>query len=106
MRCTAFVAGIFFAVQASFLFAAQATGTISGSVITAAGTPRPLRVTIDHRVCGNEVADESIVRDASGNLANAVVVVTGVTASSGPSEPTVLNERCRFVPRVQVGRPR
>ena len=37
-----------------------------------------MRVTIDQKVCGNELPDEAIVVDAQGRLANAVVILTGV----------------------------
>ena len=38
----------------------------------------PVRVTIDQKICGNELPDEAIVVDAQGHLANAVVILTGV----------------------------
>jgi hypothetical protein len=64
----------------------------------------PVRVTIDQRVCGNELPDESIVVDAQGHLANAVVILAGVKRAAA-AETLVINEKCRFAPRVQVVRP-
>jgi hypothetical protein len=64
----------------------------------------PVRVTIDQKVCGNELPDEAIVVDAQGRLANSVVSVVGLKASV-PSEAVVMNEKCRFAPRVQLARP-
>jgi hypothetical protein len=84
--------------------AAQSTGTITGVVTTSARAPRPIRVTIDQRVCGATLPDQSVVVDGSGRLKNAVVVLTGVKGGPLP-EPTITNEKCAFVPRVQVTRP-
>ena len=84
---------------------AQATGTITGVVKTQAVGARPIRVTMDQRVCGNELPDEAVVVDATGHLANAVVTVTGVNGGTAPASPGIMNEKCRFSPRVQVVRP-
>lgn len=80
-------------------------GTITGVVTTAATAPRPLRVTLDSKVCGTELPDESIVVGAGGVLANAVVTLTGVKATSPYPDPQVTNDKCRFLPRVQLARP-
>ena len=63
----------------------------------------PLRATIDPEVCGS-VPDESVVVDAAGHVANAVVTVAGVRAAA-PAEVVLTNERCRFTPRVSLLRP-
>ncbi|MGE0042223.1 MAG: carboxypeptidase regulatory-like domain-containing protein [Vicinamibacterales bacterium] len=84
--------------------AAQSTGTITGVITTSARAPRPIRVTIDQRVCGATLPDQSIVVDGAGHVKNAVVVLTGVKGGALP-EPTITNEKCAFVPRVQVTRP-
>lgn len=84
------------------LAAAQATGSISGVVTTSAARPRPIRVTFDQKVCGAELPDQSILVNAAGRLANAVVTVVGVKARSLPREISVRNEKCAFTPRVQV----
>ena len=57
-------------------------GTITGVVTTAAAAPRPLRVTMDMKVCGTQLPDESIVVGAGGLLANAVVSLTGVKVTT------------------------
>ena len=80
------------------------TGSITGTITTAAKGMAPLRVTIDQKICGNELPDEAIVVDAQGHLANAVVVLTGVKRASA-AESLVTNEKCRFGPRVQIVRP-
>lgn len=80
-------------------------GTITGVVTTAAAAPRPLRVTMDTKVCGSELPDESIVLGAGGVLANAVISLTGVKVTTPYPEPSVTNEKCRFLPRVQLARP-
>jgi hypothetical protein len=82
-----------------------ASGAIAGIVTTRAAAPGPLRVTLDPEVCGTSLPDESIVRDDAGHLANVVVSVVGVT-SAPPAEVLVANERCRFVPRVSLLRPK
>jgi hypothetical protein len=79
----------------------QTNASITGTVTTAAKGVPPVRVTIDQKVCGDQLPDESIVVDAQGRLANAVVVVTGLQRAA-PAEPLVMNEKCRFAPRVQL----
>ncbi len=81
------------------------TGAITGVITTAATAPRPLRVTMDMKVCGTQLPDESIVVGAGGVLANAVVTLTGVKVTTPYPEPSVVNEKCRFLPRVQLARP-
>jgi hypothetical protein len=76
-------------------------GTITGTITTTAKGVAPVRVTIDQKVCGDQLPDEAIVVDPQGRLANAVVVVTGLTRQHS-AEPLVVNEKCRFMPRVQL----
>jgi hypothetical protein len=87
----------------SFAFAQG--GTITGVITTAVAAPRPLRVTMDMKVCGTQLPDESIVVGAGGLLVNAVVSLTGVKVTTPYPEPSVVNEKCRFLPRVQIARP-
>lgn len=84
--------------------AAAQTGSISGTISTAAKGASPIRVTIDQKVCGNELADEAIVVDPQGHLANAVISVAGLKRLPS-AEPSVTNEKCRFGPRVQLAKP-
>ncbi len=86
-------------LMATSASAQSVTGTIT---TTAKGFP-PVRVTIDQKVCGNELPDEAIIVDAKGRLANAVVTLTGLKRSA--PDAVVSNERCRFTPRVQLARP-
>ena len=88
---------------ASFAEARQG-GSITGTITTSAKGVAPVRVTIDQKVCGNELPDEAIVVDAQGHLANAVVILTGVKRAAA-GETVVMNEKCRFGPRVQLARP-
>lgn len=81
--------------------AAAQTGSVTGTVTTTAKGVPPVRVTIDQKVCGNELPDEAIVVDGQGRLANAVVILTGVKRAA-PAEAAVINEKCRFAPRVQL----
>lgn len=85
---------------AAFAQAGRVTGTITS---TAKGLA-PVRVTIDQKICGNELPDAAIVVDAQGHLANAVVILTGVKGAAA-AETTVTNDKCAFAPRVQVVRP-
>ena len=78
--------------------------SITGTITTSARNPAPVRVTIDQKVCGSELPDEAIVADAQGHLANAVVILTGVKRPAA-ADPIVVNEKCRFAPRVQLSRP-
>ncbi len=81
---------------------AQGMGAIHGVVTTKARAARPIRVTFDQKVCGTEVPDPSIAVDAAGHLANAVVTLTGVKARAPSRVVSVVNDKCTFVPRVQV----
>jgi len=105
LRHGALAAGLFVAMITPGSLDAQGAGTITGTVTTTAGALAPLRVTFDQKVCGNELPDEAVVRAPSGALANAVVTLVAVKAKSAAAAPTILNEKCRFVPRVQVARP-
>lgn len=86
---------------------AQAGGGIAGTVTVSAGakTLPAIRVTIDQKVCGQELPDEAVVTDAQGHLANAVVILTGLKARASAPDPLVVNEKCHFTPRVQLVRP-
>lgn len=92
------------ALLASAAPAAAQTGTITGTITTAAKSAPPLRVTVDQKVCGNELPDEAIVADAQGRLANAVVTLVGVKRTPAAGN-TITNEKCRFTPRVQLAAP-
>jgi hypothetical protein len=85
--------------------AAAQTGSITGVVTATAKALAPVRVTIDQKVCGNELPDQAIVMDPQGHLAFAVVTLAGVKAKAGAAETMVTNEKCAFGPRVQVARP-
>ena len=81
----------------------QATGSIAGRVaVTDPPAPRMVAVTTDQAVCGTEVEDQAVVVDDSGGLANAVVLGAGVPWSERPSDASIDNAGCYFVPRVQV----
>ena len=77
--------------------------SITGTITTKAKGSAPVRVTIDQKVCGNELPDEAIAVDAQGHLANAVVILTGLKRAA--ADAVVTNEKCRFAPRVQLARP-
>jgi plastocyanin len=78
-------------------------GTITGVITTKIPGAAPLRATIDPEVCG-AVPNEEVVVDAGGHVANAVVTVTGARVPA-PAEVVLVNERCRFTPRVNLIRP-
>jgi hypothetical protein len=84
---------------------ALAQGTVTGTITTAAKATPSVRVTIDQKICGNELADEAIVVDGQGRLANAVVVLNGLKRPNA-ADAAVVNEKCRFAPRVQLARPK
>ena len=79
-------------------------GSIVGVVTTRETQRASIRASIDAAVCGPSVPDESILIDRDGGLANVVVTVAGLVANP-PSETVLVNERCRFVPRVALLRP-
>jgi len=89
-------------------------GSITGTVTTTAKGLALVRVTIDQKVCGNELPDHAIVVDGQGRLANAVVVLTGVKPFDSQAlaqgkrlatDVTIVNDKCAFAPRVQIVRP-
>ena len=90
---------------ASFGGTSSQEGTITGTVSTAVKGVAPVRVTIDQKVCGDELPDEAIVVDAQGRVANAVVILSGVKRAAA-ADATVMNEKCRFAPRVQLIAPK
>jgi len=104
LRHAALAAGLFVALVGPNALDAQGSGSIAGTVTTTASGPKAVRVTIDQKVCGNEIADESLVVNGSGGVANAVMTLSGVKAAT-PAASGVMNEKCRFSPRVQVVRP-
>jgi plastocyanin len=79
--------------------------SITGTITTTATGVAPVRVTIDQKVCGDQLPDEAIVVDAQGRLANAVVILTGVKRAAA-REVLVRNDQCRFTPRVQIVAPK
>lgn len=83
-------------------FQPKGGGSIQGVVTTTAKPLRYLRVTFDQKICGQELPDESIAAGSTGQLANVVVSLVGVKAASPAREISVVNDKCAFVPRVQV----
>lgn len=94
--------GILGTLASASLASAQ---SVTGIVTTTAKGVAPVRVTIDQKVCGDQLPDEAIVVDGQGRLANAVVILTGVKRAA-PREVLVTNEKCRFTPRVQIVAPK
>ena len=86
---------------------AQQNGVLSGQV-TVDEVPEQVMVAVDadQMVCGDEIEDQTTLVDPAGGVANAVVVVTGLEWGAEPPAPTIANEGCFFVPRVQVARTR
>ena len=81
----------------------QSGGTLTGRVtVEDAPEPRMLEVTTDQAVCGTEVEDQAVVVDASGGLANAVIIVAGAPWGDVVPAPVINNTGCYFVPRVQI----
>lgn len=86
--------------------AGQPTGTIRGRVtVSPVPPPAVLTVTTDQTTCGSTVPDDSLLVDAQGGLAHAVVTVRGVKSPAPAQGPVVTNRQCRFVPHVAVARP-
>lgn len=104
-RHAALAAAMFVVLVAPPPIGAQGSGTITGTITTSARALPALRVTIDQGVCGETLPDESIVVSGAGALANAVVTLAGVKARSAPAAVGIVNDKCRFAPRVQVAAP-
>ncbi len=85
----------------------QQGGTLTGRV-TVDVVPDTVMVEVDtdQAVCGDEIEDQATLVDASGGVANAVVLVPGLAWSEDPPAPAINNVGCFFVPRVQVARTR
>jgi hypothetical protein len=77
--------------------------SVTGTITTTAKGLAAVRVTIDQKVCGDELPDDAIIVDSKGRLANAVVTLIGVKRAA--AEAAVTNEKCHFAPRVQLARP-
>lgn len=93
------------APAAILLAALAAGGPITGVVhLASAPSARPaLTVTQDEDACGAEVPDESLVVDAQGGVANAVVFLEAppATGSRAAPAPVTLDQKgCRFTPHV------
>ncbi|HEX7487682.1 MAG TPA: carboxypeptidase regulatory-like domain-containing protein [Anaeromyxobacteraceae bacterium] len=91
-------------IAAAALLAAgpAAAGELAGTVRFegTAPVPAPLAVTKDGAVCGASQPDESLLVQGD-RLANVVVVVKGLPPAP-PSRVALGQERCRFLPHVQV----
>src|SRR6266571_5349755 len=91
-------------VAAAVLLAAgpAVAGELFGTVRFEGAAPAalPLPVTKDGPVCGSAQPDESLLLQGD-RLANVVVVVKGALPQP-PSRVTLGQERCRFLPHVQV----
>ncbi|MCC7418610.1 MAG: hypothetical protein IT176_15855 [Acidobacteria bacterium] len=85
--------------------AGQSGGSITGIVrIDSSGSLPPLETTVDRKVCGDAIPDESLLV-SGGGLANAVVTVAGVKAPAAQGgAPMLVNKGCRFVPHVQIAK--
>ena len=78
--------------------AGDVTGTVT---FTGAPPARPaLPVTKDGSVCGDGVPDESLLV-ANGRLVNVVVTVKGAPPAA-PTQATLDQQRCRYLPHVQT----
>jgi plastocyanin len=68
---------------------------------------RPLKVLKNQNFCGPTVPNETLLIAAGGGLRNAVVSLhpTDRIASTRPRRITLDNQRCAFVPHVQVATP-
>ena len=80
------------------------SGSVSVVVRTTSPARAPLRVTIDNSLCGDSVADESLVL-TRGLIANAVVMFPGLPGTH-PASVEVTNDKCRFVPHIAIAAPR
>lgn len=69
------------------------------------GPRKPVRPTVDKKVCGESLDDQSASGDA-GTLANVVVWLEGAKAQETPAGTRAVldQQRCQFVPRVVATR--
>ena len=104
---TAALAGVALLALGTPAGRAQQHGVLTGQV-TVDEVPETVMVTVDtdQMVCGDEIEDQTTLVDPSGGVANAVVVVSGLEWGAEPPAPTIANEGCFFLPRVQVARTR
>jgi len=81
----------------------QATGTITG-IVTMDNPPAPttIEVNADQAVCGDTLANQEIIADSAGHVANAVVTIAGVAWPTSVTPPRIDNAGCQFVPHVQI----
>jgi plastocyanin len=105
MNLTLVIALLLASIATRGHIAQVSSGAISGVVTTKVAGSKPLRVTMDQRVCGNELPDEAVVANGAGGLANAVITVAGLKSGANAPSSGIMNEKCRFAPRVQIVRP-
>jgi hypothetical protein len=86
--------------------AVRPAASFHGKVSTsqAYDTPARLRVFKNQRFCGASVPDETLLIGSGGGLRNAVVTLTPSegSATAPPGRAVLDNQRCAFVPHVQV----
>jgi len=82
------------------------TGRISGRVSLAGNyqEPKPLPVFKNRAFCGDRMPDETLIVGPDGGLRNAVVTLHPLDrpVSARPMALTLDNNRCAFVPHIQV----
>ena len=83
---------------------ASRAGSIAGVATTKEQARPPIRASIDTATCGETLPDESIAVDSAGRLGGVVVSIAGVRQPA-PAEVNIINEKCRFVPRIATLRP-
>lgn len=86
-------------------------GTLKGKISYQGAAPKTkmLKVTKDNKVCGNSVADESLLVDASGGVANAVVEIEGIAKGKKWELAKSFKfdqKKCAFAPHMILVRPR
>jgi hypothetical protein len=85
---------------------AAGTGSLRGRVVVPSRPPQALlKVTVDDKICGLSIPDDSLVVDEKGGVAHAIVTVVGLAWPAAGQPARVTNKGCRFVPHVQASRP-
>src|SRR5262245_58734500 len=82
-------------------------GTISGKVIYDGTPPAPKEIVIkqDPSVCGSSRLEDAWSIGPDGGVENVVVYITNIAAGkemSAPAKPTLDQQGCHYVPKVQV----
>ncbi|MGE5216047.1 MAG: hypothetical protein ACM3SP_03470 [Chloroflexota bacterium] len=104
MGAAGFTIGSAWAIEAN-----SRASAVQGKISLAAPFPKTRRLPVfkNRDYCGATVVNETLLVDADGGVKNAVVLLRPLVEKSvaRPQFLTLDNQRCRFIPHVQIATP-